>query len=953
MRRTATVETPEGISSANSGSTPAGKASSRQATPGQPPHKRQHTIRYRLAWLVLVCVVPVWLTAGFLVYSSYREKRSEMEGDVLDTARAFSMVVDRELANIQASLTALATSPSLASGNLADFHRQATLVLHDYPGGDIILGDATGQQLVNSYVPFGKPLPRRNVPESVRSIYSTGRPVISNLFRGAVTGRNLLSVDVPVFRGEQVVYDLALTIPAQRLMALFAQQRIPPEWTAGISDRNQVIVARNRFPERYVGTHINPVLAKNLAERLEGSVESTNLEGTPVVLMFSRSPRTGWTAAIGIPKAVFIADVWRSLRWAIGAVLLLSITGFGLALLLARRMAASVEALIAPALALGSGAPVDIGQLDLAETNKVGQSLLQASKLLQQRAAERERAEAVRRQAEALERSNLALQRREADARLHAAELSAIITERKAAEEAQRASEERLRLLGDNLPNSAVYQYMHEADGTPRFLYVSAGIERLSGVKAADVIRDAGALHRQFLPGELPALLEAERVSARHLSVFEREAQMRLPDGQLRWMHLLSRPRRLPDGRTVWDGVQTDITERKRAEAELKQARSQAERSAAQLRTILDNMTERLYVCDHEGKMVMLNEAARETYGVADGAVPSRFSDLHELIEVFELDSRPVPLPEWPISRILRGEHIRGVELRVRSKVTGKEFIFSYNGAPVRDADGNIVMAVFTAEDITDRKLAEKALIRSEKLASAGRMAATVAHEINNPLEAISNAVYLAWMDKSISQQAKAHLDIAVQELHRVAHLAQRTLGFYREYTTPGLVDLSGTVDSVVELFAPRLRSRGIAIEKRYAEVEKINAVDGEIRQIVSNLLSNSFDAMERDGRILFRIKPCSWSGCRSARFTIADTGTGIARERMAKIFEPFFTTKETVGTGLGLWVTKELVQKHGGTIRVRSKPGKGTVFSINFPIAEQNSGAAERASAVSAPRAN
>ncbi len=937
----------------NSGSTPAGDASSRQAMPGQPPHKRQHTIRYRLAWLVLVCVVPVWLTAGFLVYSSYQEKRRAMESSVKETARALSLVVDRELANIQASLTALATSPSLASDDLAGFHRQAKLVLGDYPGGDIILADATGQQLVNSYVPFGKPLPRRNVPQSVRNIYATGRPVISNLFKGAVTGRYMLSVDVPVFRGGQVVYDLALTLPANRLLPVLSQQRISPDWTISIYDTNLVMVARTRSPEKYVGMQSSLELAKRLTGTDEGAVELPNKEGVETIALFSRSEKTGWTAVIGIPQTIFIADVWRSLRWAIGAVLLLSITGFGLALLLARRMAGSVEALIAPALALGSGVPVDIGQLDLAETNKVGQSLLQASKLLQLRAAERERAEAVRRQAEALERSNLALQRREADARLHAAELSAIITERKAAEEAQRGSEERLRLLGDNLPNSVVYQYTHEADGTPRYLYVSAGIERLSGVKAADVIRDAGTLHRQFLPGELPALLEAERVSARDLSVFEREAQMRLPDGQLRWMHLLSRPRRLPDGRTVWDGVQTDITERKRAEAELKQARSQAERSTAQLRTILDNMTERLYVCDHEGKMVMLNEAARATYGLSDGTFPPQVSDLDELVEVSELDGRPVPLPEWPISRILSGKQIRGLELRVRSKVTGKEFIFSYNGAPIRDAGGNIVMAVFTAEDITDRKRAEKTLIRSEKLASAGRMAATVAHEINNPLEAISNAVYLAWMDKSISQQAKAHLDIAVQELHRVAHLAQRTLGFYREYTTPGLVNLSGTVDSVVELFAPRLRSRGIAIEKRYAEVEKINAVDGEIRQIVSNLLSNSFDAMEKDGRILFRIKPCSWSGCRSVRFTIADTGTGIARERMGNIFEPFFTTKETVGTGLGLWVTKELVQKHGGTIRVRSKPGKGTVFSINFPIAEQNSGAAERASAVSAPRAN
>ncbi len=357
--------------------------------------------------------------------------------------------------------------------------------------------------------------------------------------------------------------------------------------------------------------------------------------------------------------------------------------------------------------------------------------------------------------------------------------------------------------MGDNLPNSIVYQYTHEADGTPRFLYLSAGVERLNGVKAEDVLKDAGVLHRQFLPEELPALLEAERASARDLSVFERELRMQLPDGQIRWMHLLSRPRRLPDGRTVWDGVQTDVT---------------------------------------------------------------------------------------------------------------------------------------------DRKQAEQSLIRSEKLASAGRMAATVAHEINNPLEAINNAVFLAWMDKSLSDVTKGYLDIAVQELRRVAYIARRTLGFYRENTAPALVDIRSTVDSAIDLFAPRLKTRGIEVEKRFAEVDKIQAVDGEIRQIICNLVSNSLDGTEGRGKILLRVKSFSANGRRSVRLTIADTGTGIARELLTKIFEPFFTTKEAVGTGLGLWVTRELVHKHGGTIRVRSKLGRGTVFSINFPTAVQDGESAAQA---------
>jgi signal transduction histidine kinase len=150
------------------------------------------------------------------------------------------------------------------------------------------------------------------------------------------------------------------------------------------------------------------------------------------------------------------------------------------------------------------------------------------------------------------------------------------------------------------------------------------------------------------------------------------------------------------------------------------------------------------------------------------------------------------------------------------------------------------------------------------------------------------------------------------------------------------LIDLRESADSVLKFFAARLKSREITVEKRYAEVECIRAIGGEIRQVISNLLSNSMDAMPNHGKIQFRLsRSIGRNEARLVRFTIADTGSGIPPEQLKNIFEPFFTTKEVVGTGLGLWVTKEIVEKHGATIRVRSKPGKGTVFSIAFPIAE------------------
>lgn len=411
--------------------------------PALPDPKRHRSIRFRLTLLVLVCVLPVWVTVGFFAYHSYQQKRRAVAASVLETARALSLAVDRELANMQASMKALATSPSLSLGDMAAFHRQAQSVLRDYPGGDIILADASGQQLVNSFVPFGKPLPSRNLPEAVRGIYRDGKPVTSDLFRGAVTGRPLISVDVPVFRGGQVIYDLALTVPAESLLRVIPQEGVSPEWTLTIHDTKGVVVARNRSPERHIGTGASSELRTSLSQGREGFTELTNDEGVAVIATISRSVRTGWSAVVDIPRRWFITEVWHSLWWAVCGTVLLSVIGVGLALLLARRIAGSIRALIVPALALGRGDPVELGRLDLEETHEVGQSLLRASELVQERAEERERAVTARQKAEELEHRNVELRRREADAQAHASELSAIIQERKRAEEELRLSEEK------------------------------------------------------------------------------------------------------------------------------------------------------------------------------------------------------------------------------------------------------------------------------------------------------------------------------------------------------------------------------------------------------------------------------------------------------------------------------------------------------------------------------
>ncbi len=382
------------------------------------------SIRLWLASLVVACVLPVWIAAGFLVHYNYQSRRALTEQRMLETARALTMVVDRELVNMQASLNALATSPSLDSNDLSAFDRQAGVVLQAYPDAYIILADATGQLLINTFRPFGTSFPKRNVPDTVRQVFATGRPLISNVFNGASSGRLQISVDVPVFRNGGVIYDLAMTVPLYRFSTILSQQQLPQEWVGSILDSNQVLVTRTRLAEKFVGRQAGPVLLQRMRESAEGTAEVINLEQIPIFDSFSRSATSGWTVVIGVPKALMMAEIWRRLWWILAGAALLSFAGIALALFIARRIAASIQGLIDPALALGRGESIAIRHLELTEFDEALGSLVTASQLIQQRAAEKERAESARRETEDLKRFNAELERSESEARARATELA-------------------------------------------------------------------------------------------------------------------------------------------------------------------------------------------------------------------------------------------------------------------------------------------------------------------------------------------------------------------------------------------------------------------------------------------------------------------------------------------------------------------------------------------------
>jgi signal transduction histidine kinase len=239
--------------------------------------------------------------------------------------------------------------------------------------------------------------------------------------------------------------------------------------------------------------------------------------------------------------------------------------------------------------------------------------------------------------------------------------------------------------------------------------------------------------------------------------------------------------------------------------------------------------------------------------------------------------------------------------------------------------------------EIVARKRAEEALIRSEKLAAVGRMSAVIAHEINNPLAAVMDLLYLAERADCISDEVRQYLETADAELTRIAHITRQTLGFYREMAAPGTFLMAGLVESVLNLLRGKINSRRAKLEVQCPTTLKVTAVYGELRQVLSNLIANSVDALCQDGKITIRASSSRHplDGSARVRITVSDNGKGIETAALMQLFEPFFTTKGTTGNGLGLWVTKQIIEKHGGQIRLRSHTSgkhQGTSFSITLP---------------------
>ncbi len=756
------------------------------AGPAGAPHRSPSTIYALLIWTALTWVVPAWIVIALGILIFYQREREHIANSTIATARALMAAVDNDLAGTIGAAQVLATSTHLAADDFEAFQQKATEVLPLLFGSNIVVIDPSGAQLVNTLRPYGDPLPLHGASPQSSKVLATGRPVISDLFVGAVSKRPVMAVEVPVFRGSEIKYTLAVGLFPESLNELLKRQGLPPEWFVSIFDSSGTIVARIPGPERFVGRKGAPLLLSAMLRARKGVVETATVEGIPVFAAFSRSETSNWGVAIGVPVSALSGDLHAFLVFGgSGAFLLL---GFGIVLAgyQARRIAHSVQALIAPALALGRGEVPNIPQLQVREADDVAQSLVRAFHLLQDRTVERNRAQEEKQEAET-------------------------------------------------------------------------------------------------------ARQEAER----RVAETQRESD--------KW-----------------------------------------------LRDITDNFTEGLVIATMEGRLLRWNKAARAMFGFSNEADWLReLRDLADTFELCTLEGRILRLEEWPLARVIAGEQVRDLELRIRRFAIDRQLILSFSGAIVRD-DGGRSVAFLSFADISERNRAEGDLRRVHaglearvraRTAELEGFAYAASHDLKAPLRVIDNAS--KWLEEDLAEHLTGEnrenmqllrgrvgrMEKLLDDLLEYSRVGHATDGRYEEIITG--VEL---MDNVLAMLSP---PAGFTVEVSSGFAD-IRVCRMPLQQILMNLVGNAIKHHDKkSGRIDVTVE----SRGADYAFAVKDDGPGIPAQFHDQIFKMFQTLKprdQVEGSGMGLAMVRKNIEVFGGALALVSAEGEGSDFRFTWPKQQQ-----------------
>jgi signal transduction histidine kinase len=393
----------------------------------------------------------------------------------------------------------------------------------------------------------------------------------------------------------------------------------------------------------------------------------------------------------------------------------------------------------------------------------------------------------------------------------------------------------------------------------------------------------------------------------------------------------VSAPSFSPDGRrTGMVTVLRDVTDLRRADEELRanydrlrQAEEVVRQDRDRLNLVIENVGDPIVVCDRDAKVALLDPLAHELLGSEKSRTAQHVRNQAKLdayITKFtysfsDRESAPIHLTH-PITR-------QEVEYDARSgKIYDERGLVAYTVTVLRD---------LTSVRRLEQLKMERRMLEMEKFAAAGRLAGTIAHEVNNPLEAIKNCIFL--LTDQIMPEAGPVYEILKAETERVARIVRQMLGLYRNTEQVGNFDVNSVVEDTLMLFARQLDRTGVRVQKELETLPSALGSADQIRQVLSNLVVNAKDSMNQGGVLRIRTRLAHKPDLREViRITVADSGCGISQNMLNTMFEPFVTTKGERGTGLGLWIVKGIIENHGGKLRVRSRVERGTVFNVELP---------------------
>jgi two-component system sensor kinase FixL len=937
----------------------------------------------QIHWLFLLAVLPALVSLSLFAYLSYQRDSAALGQQTLQMTRALSQLVDRGLIDTMHQAEILgAVSTELDQGDFAAFYRKAKQVMVETGRGEAVaLTDSSGQLLVNTYVPYGQPLPKTRNPDRIVQVFATGRPQISNLIEGTVTQQPLITIDVPVMRNGKVAYALDAAIFTERLDRFIRGQGLPAGWGAVIFDRNGVIVARVRNSDQYVGHKLVGPLLAALRRSDEGVIETATLEGIPSTVAFHRSARTGFGVAVGVPEALLNAQLRTAYGYAAIGIAAVTLLTFYLALrfggvLESRRMAdaARIEfesrfraifessengILIA---AVDSRSFVDANPAICAMLGYTREELLsmrvddvhppaevamavegfdRAARGLARQANE----QLFMRKDGSVFPADINVSRLEIQGRPCMAGIITDLTERKRMEgELESYSHgleeriaERTAALQATLEKLEETQFAMDRVGiaihwvdpeTGRFTQTNEYGSSLYGYTTDEMLGlTVPEIDPTFSPEHFAMLIEWVReAGSRRFESLAKTKDGRLIPIELTLYYALG----VGGGPDRVIAFITDIRQRKEAEQSLLE-------SEERLRLFIHHAPAALALFDQDMHYLEASERWLSDYGLEGQTILGRSH-----YDVFpEIDER------WREfhRRALQGEILKMDEDRF-VRADGQVQWLRWELRPWRRADGSLGgIAIFT-EDISARKQADTEIreLRTEmeqltRLQVARQTVSAIAHELNQPLNAVASyseaALRLLRGGNRQPEKLLHALEGSVRQAKRAGQVVRELLMFLnQEHFQSEALPLNDLVRGVLERvqvegghdFTPELRLD--------PDLQPVRANRLQIEKVLVNLIENGIEAMHgmpagASGMTIL-VRTGSMPGM--AQVTVQDKGAGIDPVVLNHVFDAFYTTKPG-GLGMGLAISRAIVEAHGGQLWAESLPGAGACFHFTLPL--------------------